>query len=235
MANLFPKWMNLLPTVGALAAGGGVTTAVAGTWYWATPDFWEVGYMPEQPGSGFNHQIHAGKLGMDCRYCHTNVEKSPHANVPTVRTCMGCHSENKLGNLFDPVERVDFVRDAYAADESIPWRKIHHLPGYVGQFPHHMHVAAGVSCYSCHGQITAMPVVAQQESLGMGWCLDCHRNPEEAIVPPDKVTDLAWVEEHLKARAAGVEGIPTEAQAILDRVTSSVNEGGPQNCGACHH
>ena len=70
MSLMFPKWMNALPTVGAVAAVGGLCTVVAGFWYWATPEFWEVGYMPTQPYAGFNHQIHAGKLGLDCRYCH---------------------------------------------------------------------------------------------------------------------------------------------------------------------
>lgn len=235
MSVLFPKWMNALPTVAAIASVTGLTTVVFGTWYWATPDFWEVGYMPEQPGSGFNHQIHAGRLGMDCRYCHTNVEDSHFANVPTVSTCMGCHTEGKLAPQYDPGELVSFVREAYAADESIPWRKIHHLPGYVGNFPHHMHVRAGVSCYSCHGQIRGMPVVYQAESLSMGWCLDCHRNVEDHIVGPERVTDLVWAEQHLAERARGEVQPTPEAQRIIDSIKSSHAEGGPQNCGACHH
>ncbi|MEO0511918.1 MAG: cytochrome c3 family protein [Planctomycetota bacterium] len=235
MRMIFPKWLNLFPTLSALAGVGALLTVITGTWYYATPDFWEVGYMPEQPGSGFNHQLHAGKLGMDCRYCHTNVEKSAHSNVPAVATCMGCHTDGMLGQQWDPgVEKVGFVRTAYANDDSIPWRKIHHLPGYVGAFPHHMHVRAGVSCYSCHGQITAMPVVYQDQGLGMGWCLDCHRNVEENIVPPDKVTDLVWVEQHLKDRKQGA-AVPSAAQQIIDRIQESIHEGGPQNCGACHH
>jgi hypothetical protein len=227
--------MNAFPTLSAMALVGGATSAVVGTWYWATPDFWEVGYMPTQPGSGFNHQIHAGRLGMDCRYCHTNVEDSHHANVPDVSTCMGCHTDGKLAPAFDPAEKVAFIREAYAADESIPWKKVHHLPDYVGNFPHHMHIRAGVSCFSCHGQIRGMPVVYQAESLAMGWCLDCHRNVEDSIVGPSMVTDLVAVEAHLEARARG-EAQPTpEAQALIDALTSSLAGGGPQNCGACHH
>ncbi len=236
MSVLFPKWMNAFPTVSAAVAVGGLTSAVLGTYYWATPDFWEVGYMPTQPGAGFNHQLHAGTLGMDCRYCHTNVEDSAHANVPTVSTCMGCHTDGKLAPEYDPgVELVGFIRDAYAEDESIPWRKVHSLPGYVGNFPHHMHIQAGVSCYSCHGQLRGMPVVYQAESLSMGWCLDCHRNVEDHIVGPSKVTDLVWVEEHLADRARNGNNATPEAQAIIDALHASHAEGGPQNCGACHH
>jgi len=231
---LFPRWVNALPTVVAIGAVGGVATVSMGAWYWATPEFWEVGYMPTQPGTGFNHQIHAGRLGMDCRYCHTNVEDSHWANIPTVDTCMGCHTDGKLAPQYDPKEKVAFVREAYAADESIPWRRIHKLPDYVGNFPHHMHVNAGVSCYSCHGQLRGMPVVHQDQSLSMGWCLDCHRNVEDSIVGPSKVTDLVWVEEHLKERAKGADNATPEAKRIIESLQNSVAEGGPQNCGACH-
>lgn len=228
---LFPKWLNMVPTVLAMGAGGGAVTAIAGTWYWATPDFFEVGYMPTQPGSGFNHQIHAGKLGMDCRYCHTNVETSPEANIPSVSTCIGCHAEDRLGPAFDPGEKVAFIREAYAADASVEWRRVHKLPDYVRNFPHAAHVTAGVSCYSCHGQITAMPVVYQEHGLGMGWCLDCHRGveetPEKYLVPPEKVTNLFWVEQHLSTVKKG----DAQAKKLADQLRNAP----PQSCGACHY
>jgi hypothetical protein len=183
LSVIFPKWMNALPTVGAVGAVGGLLSVVVGTWYYATPDFFEVGYSPTQPSSGFNHQIHAGKLGIDCRYCHTKVEKSPEANVPNVATCYGCHADNRVSPAKSSasVEKVQFIRDAYESDESIPWRRVHKLPDYVRNFPHDVHLNAGVSCYSCHGQIMSMPVVHQAEGLGMGWCLDCHRHPGSSV------------------------------------------------------
>lgn len=234
MSVIFGKWMNLLPTVGAMAAIGGLCTAVGGFWYWATPKFWEVGYMPTQPGGGFNHQLHAGKLGMDCRYCHTNVEKSPEANIPAVATCYGCHAENNVQLPEAQHAKSQFVRDAYAADEPIQWRRVHKLPDYVRNFPHNAHVNAGVSCFSCHGQITGQPVVNQVESLSMGWCLSCHRdtpeNPDKHLVPRDKVTDLFWVEQHFKGDpAASAEGFSAE------RVYESLQLSPPTNCGACHY
>ena len=230
MSSIFPKWMNVLPTVGALAGVVGAVTVIVGTWYYATPDFFEVGYMPEQPGAGFNHQLHAGTLGMDCRYCHTNVEESPHSNVPAVSTCMGCHTEERLANWQN--HDVEWVRTAYYTDESIPWRRVHKLPGYVRKFPHHVHVNAGISCYSCHGQIVGMPVVYQAESLSMGWCLDCHRNPDEHLVPKDKVTQLVWVEQQWMSKPVADrahEGVT--ASMLLE----SLRDAPPQNCGACHH
>ncbi|MEO0716124.1 MAG: cytochrome C, partial [Planctomycetota bacterium] len=121
--------------------------------------------------------------------------------------------------------------EAYAKDEAIEWRRVHKLPDYVRNFPHHVHLQAGVSCFSCHGQIMGMPVVYQAHSLSMAWCLDCHRNPEPHLVPPDKVTDLAWVEEHLAERAKdGTTGV-TEARALIE----SLHRAPPQTCFACHH
>lgn len=238
MSVIFPKWFNALPTVMAVAGLGGLCSVVAGFWYWATPSFWEVGYMPTQPGGGFNHQIHAGKLGIDCRYCHSNVEVSPEANIPAAYTCMGCHAEGhlQLGLVADT--KVQFIRDAYAANESIPWDRIHKLPDYVRNFPHNIHVKAGVSCYSCHGQITAMPVVFQHESISMSWCLDCHREITGAIdghgdvskrlVPQGRQTQLQWVEEEwLRNPGAHAD----EAAALLESIRSAP----PDNCGACHY
>lgn len=234
MSVLFPKWTNFLPTVAALGAVGGLVTAVAGAWYYLTPDFYKVGYMPTQPGGGFNHQLHAGKLGMDCRYCHTKVEKSYEANIPNVATCYGCHSDNKLALLSTSEThktRTAFIREAYAKDESIPWRRVHKVPDYVHNFPHHAHLNAGISCYSCHGQITAMPVVYQAKGLGMGFCLECHRNPEKYVVPKDKLTQLQWVEANLTQRAEGVKDPAVNVDALL----SNLEKRPPQNCGACHY
>jgi hypothetical protein len=230
---LFPKWTNVLPTVFAVGALGGAVAAIGGFWYYATPKFWRVGYMPTQPGGGFNHQLHVGKLGMDCRYCHTKVEKSYEANIPNVATCYGCHSDGKLSKLTeDPVhkEKTEFIRTAYAQDASIPWRRVHKVPDYVHNFPHHVHVNAGISCYSCHGRIDTMPVVFHAESLSMSWCLDCHRAPEDKVIPKDKITNLAWVQNELKERKAG-KAMSVEAQQVLD----ALQKAPPENCGACHY
>ncbi len=222
---MFPKWMNMLPTLGAAGTLGGMMLVIAGFWYYATPSFWEVGYMPTQPGAGFSHQIHAGRLGLDCRYCHTKVEKSPEANVPNVATCYGCHAENRLKDWEE--HDVQIIRTSYVEDASIPWRRVHRLPDYVRNFPHHVHVKAGVSCYSCHGQIVGMPTVYQAKSLAMGFCLSCHRDPVKQLVDPDRVTELVWVEQHLKDRD---DDDPTAL-----RLLNSLRDAPPQSCGACHN
>jgi hypothetical protein len=170
---------------------------------------------------------------MDCRYCHTNVEKSYEANIPTVSSCNGCHGDGKLAKLNStPVhkERTEFIRTAYAADASIPWTRVHKVPDYVHNFPHHVHVNAGISCYSCHGRIDTMPIVHHVESLSMSWCLDCHRAPENHVVQKDKLYDLAFVQEELAGRKQGAAMTPA-ATAVLD----AIQKAPPENCGACHY
>lgn len=231
MAGLFPKWMNGLPTLGAIAGLGATVSVAAGGWYWLTPDFFEVGYMPTQPGSGFNHQIHAGTLGIDCRYCHTNVEESKASNVPSVATCYGCHSEGKIPDTTVKPEKVQFIRTAYADKTSIQWRNVHVVPDYAN-FPHNVHVSAGVSCFSCHGQVRGMPVVYQDKSLAMGWCLDCHRNPEENLVPPEKVTDLIWAEQEWFSKPVDERSYNGRTPAML---VETLKSNPPQHCAACHY
>lgn len=229
MSSLFPRWMNTIPTVLGLVGGAVTATVIGVVWYYFTPAYWEVGYMPTQPGGGFNHQLHAGKLGMDCRYCHTNVDKSSHSNVPPVATCYGCHAENRM--VIPGEQKVSFIREAYANDEPIAWREIHILPDYV-QFPHLSHVNAGISCFSCHGQITAMPVVHQVKSLSMSWCLNCHRNPEPNFVPKDKVTDLVWVENEWMSKQVEDRKLgSTTAESLMQ----SLVQNPPQHCAACHY
>jgi hypothetical protein len=248
MSTIFPKWINAIPALGAGAAISTLALAVGGIWYYATPEFWEVGYMPKQPGGGFNHQIHAGKLGMDCRYCHSHVENSAEANIPTVSTCYGCHSEGKLAKLaasdssdaMGHKAKTQFIRDAYAANASIEWARVHKLPDYVRNFPHHAHISAGVSCISCHGNIARMPVVWQHESLSMGWCLECHRAPHEHLVPKagDLKPDGSKYAESLATRLFDVEKMREDKQSMLDqgkRFYESRKIAAPENCGACHY
>lgn len=247
----------------------GATLAVGGAWYYFTPKYWRVGYMPAQPHitealhdkltadaraasrpplyagqqyAGFSHQIHAGKLGLDCRYCHSNVEVSAEANIPSVGTCIGCHADGHVGEAFARKDRVDFVRYAWAADEPIEWRRVHKTPDYVRNFPHHIHVNAGVSCFSCHGAIMEMPVVFHAEPMSMSWCLDCHRDPTPHLVPKDKVTDLYWVREQLttnaNAASSGKDVLNTGSPggaALLKALEEKNMHLLPQNCGACHY
>jgi len=134
----------------------------------------------------FSHKHHVGDDGIDCRYCHTGVEFSATAGVPPTKTCMNCHSV-----LFNSAGYLEPVRESYRTDHSIPWVRIHRLADYV-YFNHSIHVAKGVGCSTCHGQVNQMPLMFQASTLEMSWCLDCHRHPENVLRPHDQVFNMDW-------------------------------------------
>ncbi|MDA0349196.1 MAG: cytochrome C [Verrucomicrobia bacterium] len=185
MSTIFSKEANKAPiriVIALLLLGATVT---AGFNYYLTPKYSRVGYQPIQPVA-FEHSLHAGELGIDCRYCHSQVEKSGHSNVPSTSTCMNCHNQ-----VLPLSEKLQPVRDSFASGEAIPWVKVHKAPDYV-YFDHSVHVNRGISCYECHGQVNEMDEVRHEMSFSMAFCLECHRNPEERIRPLDKVFDLDW-------------------------------------------
>ncbi len=215
MAQLFPKKANVLPTLSlAGALFGGVFTIFL-VWYYFSPEYTDVGYAPEQPVP-YSHRLHAGQLGMDCRYCHNWVEVSAHANVPATQTCMNCHSQVRTQSL-----KLLPVRESWATGESIEWVKIHKLPDYA-QFSHAIHVNSGVGCETCHGRIDEMEVVNQVEPLSMGWCLECHREPELYLRPQDEITTMGYVQP--------ADFVTRNLERILEEGIQP-----PTNCSACHY
>ncbi len=165
---------------------GPFATAVgAGIWYYGTDKFWSVGYTPQQP-IDYSHKLHAGDMGMDCRYCHNTVEKSGYAAVPPVQTCMNCHTKVKT----DSVKLLP-LREAWASGQPIEWVRVHNLPDYA-YFNHSAHLAAGVGCSTCHGRVDQMIRVGQKEPLTMGWCLECHRNPGPNLRDKQDITKMDW-------------------------------------------
>jgi hypothetical protein len=209
---IFPKWVNRLPLIIALFATSGAVGAVGFVWYYFSPRYTDVGYRPTQPVP-YSHKLHAGILGIDCRYCHVGVEASPRATIPPTQTCMNCHTviRKDSANLLP-------VQTSWAEDTPVPWVRIHDLPDYV-HFSHSVHTNAGVGCASCHGRVDQMEVVAQHEPLSMGWCLECHRNPAPHLRPKDKVTDMAYFVDP-------AEGAVRQMERNLDP---------PRNCSACHY
>src|SRR5690349_3612745 len=147
MANFFPRWTNWLPLKIAIAAifiGGGISVGMT---YYFTPKYTKVGYERTQPVA-FSHRLHAGELGLDCRYCHSYIEVSSHANVPTNQTCYNCHGPDK-GQIRKESEKLAMVRDADKNLTPIQWIKVHKSPDFVF-FNHSVHLNRGVSCVNCH-------------------------------------------------------------------------------------
>ncbi len=185
MAQIFPEWTNKLPTMAALA-GMVITVVVVGFfWYYGSPKYTDVGYRPHQPVP-YSHKMHAGDLGIDCRYCHSNVEVSAKANVPPTQTCMNCHTM-----VLPESEKLLLVHESWATKQPIEWIRVHDLADYA-YFNHAAHLNAGVGCVSCHGNVAEMEEVMQVETLSMGWCLDCHRAPEQHIRPQSELTNMKW-------------------------------------------
>lgn len=214
MAQIFPKWANEVPRQLLLGLIIFATAAVAGVWYYFSPEYTDVGYTPAQPVP-FSHQMHAGQLDFDCQYCHTNVSESKHANVPATETCMNCHSQ-----VMTDSPRLEKVRESWETGETIEWIRVHNLPDYA-YFNHAAHVNVGVGCESCHGRIDRMEVVQQVEPLSMSWCLDCHRNPEQFVRPVEEVTTMGYE-------------IENQIEKGLELV-SEKNIDPPTDCQSCHY
>ena len=224
MANIFPRSANLLPlkiVLCLLVHGGGVST---GMYYYFTPKYTRVGYEPTQPVP-FSHKIHAGQLGMDCRYCHSFVETAAHSNVPTTQVCMNCHSQVQKDN-----PKLQMVRESWQTGKPIPWIQIHKTPDYV-YFNHAAHVNRGVSCVMCHGHVEEMEVVRHDKPHSMSFCLDCHRHPEDALRPVAEVTNLKW-----QATPTEKGQSIAEAQHQLGLSLKDAWKINPpdKNCAGCH-
>jgi menaquinone reductase, multiheme cytochrome c subunit len=183
---VFPKWTNTLRPVLAVVLVLVPAYLVVLLAYGGSPRTTAVGYRPVQPVP-YSHALHAGKLGIDCRYCHNTVEVAPHAALPPTQTCMNCHAK-----ILTKSPKLLRVRESYATGLPIPWVRVHDLPDYV-YFDHSAHVRRGVGCVECHGRVDTMEVVTQVHRLSMGWCLDCHRHPEPHLRPPELVTKMDWV------------------------------------------
>jgi hypothetical protein len=135
----------------------------------------------------FSHKHHVGELGIDCRYCHTSVEDASFAGIPPTQICMNCHSQ-----IWSDAPILEPVRASWRTGESIEWVRVHDLADFVF-FNHAAHLAKGIGCASCHGNVAEMNLTWSVTPLSMGWCLDCHNNPAEHVRPKDKLFDVEWV------------------------------------------
>ena len=187
MSQIFPRSANALAKsslagvlVLVLFLGGVVFTLMRSSWATKQNEY------VEQPLQ-FSHAHHVGGMGLDCRYCHTSVEKSSFAGIPPTKTCMNCHSQ-----IFSASPYLEPVRESFRSDRAIQWTRVHDLPDFV-YFDHSIHVNKGVGCTTCHGQVDRMPLMWQEKSLQMEWCLDCHRQPERYVRPRSAVFSVDYV------------------------------------------
>lgn len=214
MAQIFPKWTNRLPVIVLLIVIVKTIGIIGFIWYFASPWYTDVGYQPSQPVE-YSHKLHAGDLGIDCRYCHNYVESSPRANVPPTQTCMNCHKIIKAGS-----EKMLPVIESWTTNQPIEWVRVHKLPDFA-YFDHSAHLEAGVGCFSCHGNVTKMEKITQVQPLSMSWCLECHRNPTNHLRPHEDIVNMGWIP-------------PTNQQEWAQKTIEEKNIAPPTTCSGCH-
>ena len=179
----------------------------------------------------FSHQHHVTGLGIDCRYCHTSVETSSFAGIPPTKTCMNCHSQ-----IWTNAQLLEPVRASFRSGQSLEWTRVNQLPDFV-YFNHSIHVTKGVGCNTCHGPVDQMPLMYQQESLQMEWCLSCHRAPENHLRPRDQVFNMRY-QQPTSANPVVVDGQSfTEQTELGNALIKKYNVRSVKDittCSTCH-
>ncbi len=174
-----------------------------------------TGHVLEQPVP-FSHKHHVGDDGINCVYCHTSVETSSFAGIPPLSTCMTCHSQ-----LYTDQPALQPLVTAFRSGIPLHWQRINKLPDFV-YFNHGIHIAKGVGCASCHGQIDTMPLTRQAAPLTMQWCLACHRDPARHLRPRNEVFNLHW---HARDQLALGQRLVKQYHIDTRRMT---------DCSLCH-
>jgi len=217
---LFPRWTNTVSRLSGVMLLALPAVAIAGLMIvvrstWGTKQDREVVQPVE-----FDHRHHVGDEGIDCRYCHYTVEKSPYPGLPATTMCMSCHAQ-----VWNKSPLLGLVREYYFKDKPIPWNSVHNLPDFV-YFNHSIHVNKGIGCESCHGRVDHMPLMWRENSLNMEWCLACHRHPEQFVRPRDKVFAMGFTPESADP--------PTTQEELAARLIPEYHVKSFTNCSTCH-
>ncbi|HWL11137.1 MAG TPA: cytochrome c3 family protein [Planctomicrobium sp.] len=214
MPQLFHPSANTFARVAIFGVIFLVTSVLCGLWAWVrSPYMTEVGIPKPQP-IPFSHAHHVGDLGIDCRYCHTSVEREAFAGIPATDVCMNCHSQ-----LWRDTEMIKPLLASFQQNKPIEWTRVHDAPDYV-YFHHGIHVSKGISCEACHGRVDKMPLTWKQNTLHMQWCLECHRAPDKNVRPADKVFAMGWTPDKTTPSAAEL--------MAANHIKSQTN------CSVCH-
>jgi Cytochrome c7 and related cytochrome c len=186
MAQIFHRSTNTISRV-SVFGGIGIIVVLVATLAAINRSSYvtEVGVARSQPVQ-FSHKHHVSDDGIDCRYCHTSVEESSFAGIPSTKICMNCHTQ-----IWAASPILEPVRESFRTGKSLEWTRVHNLPGFV-YFDHSIHVHKGVGCTTCHGRVDQMPLMWRENTLYMEWCLECHRNPEQFVRPREQVFNMDW-------------------------------------------
>jgi Cytochrome c7 and related cytochrome c len=217
MGQLFQKRANALARLTLIGLPIIIVGISVGCYAYARSDFWTKVDAPVNQRVPFSHKHHIGDDGIDCRYCHTSVEQSSFAGIPPTETCMTCHSQ-----IWKDAPMLQPVRDSWQTGQPLTWTRVHDLPDYV-YFDHSIHVAKGVACATCHGQVNEMPLTWKTKELYMRWCLDCHRQPQRFLRPTTQVVNMDY---HAPANQMSL------GQRLMER--NNVHTAGLTDCYTCH-
>jgi hypothetical protein len=215
MPQIFPKSANAWSKASIFMVLGLVVTLGWTIMVLQRSDFvTAAGTYVDQPVQ-FSHQHHVGGIGIDCRYCHNSVEVAATASIPPTKTCINCHSQ-----IWSTSPYLEPVRASFREDKPLQWIRVHDLPDFV-YFNHSIHVKKGVGCETCHGRVDKMPLMRQQSSLQMEWCLDCHRNPAQYVRPRAEVFTMGYAP-------------PVAQEELGPQLVAEYKIQSLTNCSVCH-
>ncbi|HXU80520.1 MAG TPA: cytochrome c3 family protein [Polyangia bacterium] len=215
MASLFRPKHNTLAKLSLLIGVGGAVGGIGGLFFYVRSPLARGMQDPIEQPIQFDHRHHTRDEGIDCRFCHSTVDRSPHAGIPSSQLCLNCHSQ-----IWNQSPLLDPLRRSFIEGTPIIWKKVNDVPDFV-YFNHSIHVNKGVGCVTYHGRIDQMAAVEKAYPFTMSWCLECHRAPEKNIRPVEEVTNMTWAP----------EGDPVEAgkqYAELNQVHTRTS------CSTCH-
>ncbi|HVJ85712.1 MAG TPA: cytochrome c3 family protein [Caulifigura sp.] len=214
MAQVFHPLANYLARTTIFGAVFIALGALATIYAFSTSDYATQAHVVRAQPVEFSHQHHVGGLGIDCRYCHSTVDKQAFAGLPATEVCMSCHSQ-----IWSDSPKLAKVRESFKTGKPLEWTRVTDVPDYV-HFDHSIHVTKGIGCTECHGRVDRMPMMAREHSLQMKWCLDCHWTPEDHVRPRSDV---------FKMQLAS----PTEEES--KELVEKYRLKAPTHCSACHY
>lgn len=186
MAQLFTPYADMAVRVALIALAASPAILVGAGYAITRSPYVNGQFLFHTQPIPFSHEHHVGFDGLDCRYCHWGAETSRWAGIPPTEVCMTCHSQ-----IFTQAPVLEQARNSLASGQPIPWVRVRSLPDYV-YFDHSIHLAKGVGCTTCHGQVDQMPLTLQAEPMTMGWCIECHKNPAPYLRQPEDVFADSW-------------------------------------------
>ena len=215
MSPLFRPRHNTLAQISLFLVAAGAAGVPLGLMLYARTPLARGMQDPVEQPVQFDHRHHTKDEGIDCRYCHNTVDRSPAAGIPQTQLCLNCHSQ-----VWNKSPILEPIRQSFINNTPIKWNRVYQVPEFV-YFNHSIHVNKGVGCISCHGKVGEMAAIEKATPLTMSWCLECHRRPEANLRPVEEITNQNWKP----------DGDPEEVGRLL-AVKNNVHT--RTSCTTCH-